>query len=196
MRVLGSNYGDGQLLRLALYVDAVEVDKRTYEYINQMRRNSPAMSPLLKNVFKSSNYEDIPNQLVDIFAVMTSRPTTDSTATGDSLTVIAAWFLGGAVVTFPFSASLARLTTNAGFAEVIFIGMLVPCFTWVVQAAAGSADVADSAASLLGRSRPRLLLGLRRFVTRRNFELQAANQPPWWPSVVNVVVSVGFMTSD
>jgi len=46
---------------------------------------------------------------------------------------IACWFLLGGLVTAPFSLSLSSHAVNASFGEVALTGMLVPCFTWVVQ---------------------------------------------------------------
>lgn len=46
---------------------------------------------------------------------------------------IAGWFLLGGLVTAPFSLSLSTHAVNAGFGEVALTGMIVPCFTWVVQ---------------------------------------------------------------
>jgi hypothetical protein len=52
---------------------------------------------------------------------------------GFSLPATATWFLAGAAVTTVFSGSLAALASNARLPEVLTVGILVPCFTWVVQ---------------------------------------------------------------
>jgi hypothetical protein len=125
---------------------------------------------------------------------MTNRPTV-VTPRGYSLPETAAWFLGGAVVTFPFSASLARLTTKVDFAEVILTGMLVPCFTWLVQGAA---------AFLMSPAQRRLYWGdLGRVCFWGSFVLFPVAifnftvvDPPRWPSAVNVLVSVWYMTNE
>lgn len=48
------------------------------------------------------------------------------------------WFFAGAIVTAVFSSSLAMLAENAGLGEVLFVGMLVPSFTWIVQMTASA----------------------------------------------------------
>ena len=57
---------------------------------------------------------------------------------GYSYPVTAGWFVAGAAVTAAFSGSLAALARNAGLAEVLVVGMLVPSFTWVVQMSASA----------------------------------------------------------
>jgi hypothetical protein len=52
--------------------------------------------------------------------------------------LVAALFVLGSVVTAVFSGSLAALAVNASFAEVLAIGMIVPCFTWLVQLSASA----------------------------------------------------------
>ena len=76
---------------------------------------------------------------------------------GYSLPETAAWFTAGAAVTAVFSGSLAALASHADLAEVLTIGMLVPCFTWVVQFGASAfALSARVSPTLLGRPRPYL----------------------------------------
>src|SRR4051794_9963583 len=53
-----------------------------------------------------------------------------------SYAATAAWFVAGGVVTSLFSGSLAVMAKHAGLAEVLLVGMVVPCFTWVVQLSA------------------------------------------------------------
>ena len=55
------------------------------------------------------------------------------TARGFFVLGTAGWFVAGAVVTAVFSGSLANLAVNADPVEVLAVGMLVPCLTWVVQ---------------------------------------------------------------
>lgn len=126
---------------------------------------------------------------------MTAASQIESVPRGYSLLETAAWFLGGAAVTFPFSASLARLTTKVGFAEVILTGMLVPCFTWLVQGAA---------AFLMSPTQRRLYWGdLGRVCFWGSFVLFpvaifnfTVDTPARWPSAVNVLVSVWYMTNE
>jgi hypothetical protein len=59
-RVSGSDLGDAAILPLILYADAIEVDKRTYEFLKQVRRDEPTLCPLMKQVFRSSDYSQIP----------------------------------------------------------------------------------------------------------------------------------------
>lgn len=46
--------------------------------------------------------------------------------------------MAGALVTGVFSGSLAWLTTQAQWEEVLLIGMIVPTFTWLVQLTAAA----------------------------------------------------------
>jgi len=60
-RVSGSDFGDSHLSVLSLYADGVEVDKRTHEYLRQIRRTDPTLTELLGNVFRCSDYSIIPS---------------------------------------------------------------------------------------------------------------------------------------
>jgi hypothetical protein len=64
-RVSGSDFGDSCIAPLVLYADAIEVDKRTHEFLRQMRRDEPELAPLMKRVFPSSDYSQIPEFLSD-----------------------------------------------------------------------------------------------------------------------------------
>lgn len=60
-RVSGSDFGDGYIVPLILYADSVEVDKRTYEYLNQVQRSCPAIGSLMGHFFRSIDYAKIPD---------------------------------------------------------------------------------------------------------------------------------------
>lgn len=62
-RVSGSDLGDGHLAVMSLYADAVQVDKRTHEYLSQIRNDDPQFANLMNHVIRVSDYSDIP-QLV------------------------------------------------------------------------------------------------------------------------------------
>jgi hypothetical protein len=59
-RVSGSDLGDRYISPLIFYADGVEVDKRTYEYLKQIRRNEPELASLMGQFFLSSDYSQIP----------------------------------------------------------------------------------------------------------------------------------------
>lgn len=59
VRVSGSDVGDRHIAPLIFYADAIEVDKRTCEYLNQLRRNEPELASLMGNYFTSSDYSQI-----------------------------------------------------------------------------------------------------------------------------------------
>jgi hypothetical protein len=46
-----------------MYADYVEVDKRTFEYLSQLRRRNPRFVGLIHEFFKSSDYAEIPGRL-------------------------------------------------------------------------------------------------------------------------------------
>lgn len=58
--VAGSDLGDGGLTSLTLYADFVEVDKRTFEFIRQLRRKEPLLANLMGEYFKEPDYSKIP----------------------------------------------------------------------------------------------------------------------------------------
>jgi len=59
-RVSGSDLGDRHIAPLVFYTDGIEVDKRTCEFLNQVRRNEPKLSSLMGRFFTSSDYSQIP----------------------------------------------------------------------------------------------------------------------------------------
>lgn len=60
-RVSGSDLGDGHIAPLVMYADGVEVDKRTHEYLIQVKRAHPAIGELMGHFFRSQDYADIPD---------------------------------------------------------------------------------------------------------------------------------------
>ena len=62
-RVSGSDLGDAYLASLIFYADAIEVDKRTQEYLNQIRRNNPTIATVMKPCFHSPDYAQTLQQL-------------------------------------------------------------------------------------------------------------------------------------
>lgn len=65
-RVSGSDLGDGHLAVMSLYADAVQVDKRTHQYLSQIRNNDPQFAKLMNHVFRTSDYSDIPRLVSSI----------------------------------------------------------------------------------------------------------------------------------
>jgi len=59
VRVEGNNSIDRKLAVMALYADACEVDKRTLEYISQIRRKWSGPAPSASNVFRVRNIEEL-----------------------------------------------------------------------------------------------------------------------------------------
>lgn len=58
-RVSGSDLSDGHLAALSMYADVIEVDRRTYEYVSQIRRQSPDLDKTIGAVVKSSDYRQL-----------------------------------------------------------------------------------------------------------------------------------------
>ncbi len=113
----------------------------------------------------------------------------------ESLPAIAVHFLHGGLVTAAFSGSLDVPAVHAELPEVLAVGMIVPCFTWVVQTAAARA--------LLDARRRQLYWGdLGRACVWGSYALLPAaavnlltSQPPLWVSAANVLASVALMTA-
>jgi hypothetical protein len=61
-RVSGSDHGDGYLAMLVLYADAVEVDKRTFEYLQQVLRGNSGMKSLVGQLYRASDYSNLESQ--------------------------------------------------------------------------------------------------------------------------------------
>lgn len=61
-RVSGSDLGDSHIAPLVLYADGVEVDKRTFEYLSQVKRACPSLASLMGHFFRSVDYAEIPER--------------------------------------------------------------------------------------------------------------------------------------
>ncbi len=110
-----------------------------------------------------------------------------------SVPLTAAWFIAGGMVTALFSGSLFMLARNADFSEVFFVGMVVPCFTWVVQGAASAIVVPHDLCRIYWGELGRVcLLGSIVLLPAAIVNL-FADQPPLWVSAINVVASVAIM---
>lgn len=62
-RVSGSDLNDAFLSGLCMYVDLTIVDKRTHEYLSQIKRKNEILKPLIGKFEKFSNYSNILNYL-------------------------------------------------------------------------------------------------------------------------------------
>jgi hypothetical protein len=112
---------------------------------------------------------------------------------GYSYAATAGWFAAGAVVTAVFSGSLAALAAHAGLAEVLFVGMLVPSFTWAVQlGASGIALPADRRRLYWGDLGRVCLLGSVALLPAAVANL-GLPRAPLWLSAANVLASVALM---
>jgi hypothetical protein len=63
LRVDGGDLTDSSIAAFAPYVSALEVDKRTYDAIRQIRVRSPNLAPSLNCVFRAPSYSSIPDRL-------------------------------------------------------------------------------------------------------------------------------------
>ena len=108
----------------------------------------------------------------------------------------AAWFIGGGLVTAVFSGSLFMLAKNAGLAEVLTVGMIVPCFTWVVQLAASYLLMPEEKRRLYWGDLGRICFwGSVALLPGGIYNLLTAD-PPLWISAANVLASVAIMAID
>lgn len=115
---------------------------------------------------------------------------------GYSYLQTAIWFAAGGAVTAIFSASLAALTSNAGLTEVLAVGMVVPCFTWVVQLAASGVGLSAKQRRLYWGDLGRVcLLGSVALLPAAIVNL-SVSQPSRWLSAANVLASVAIMGAD
>src|SRR5262249_55548737 len=118
---------------------------------------------------------------------------TVSVPAGYSYAATAGWFAAGAVVTAAFSGSLAALATNAGLAEVLFVGMLVPSFTWAVQLSTSGIALAAGQRRLYWGDLGRVcLLGSVALLPAAVANL-CLSRAPLWLSAGNVLASVALM---
>ena len=122
-------------------------------------------------------------------------PTEDSLS-GSSYPATACWFAAGGAVTAIFSGSLARLTTHAGLAEVLAIGMVVPCFTWAVQLSASAMGLSPNQRRAYWADLGRVcLLGSVALLPAAIVNLCLPHAPRWF-STANVLGSVAVMAAD
>lgn len=63
-RASGSDLNDDYLASLMPYLDAVIVDKRTYEYLKQAITRNPCISGLTTSAFKVESYRSLPDMLI------------------------------------------------------------------------------------------------------------------------------------
>jgi hypothetical protein len=62
-KVSGSDVGDGHIASLVLYADFVQVDKRTHNYLEQLKRSLPGLGELMCRFFKVGDYPEILDRL-------------------------------------------------------------------------------------------------------------------------------------
>lgn len=62
-RVSGSDLGDGHLAVLSMYCDAIEVDKRTYNLLNRIRKDDKSLDTLMGLLIREPDYRLIPKTL-------------------------------------------------------------------------------------------------------------------------------------
>jgi hypothetical protein len=61
-RVSGSDMGDGHVAPLIFYAYDVEVDKRTLDFLNRIRKAEPKLAAVMGTSFRSSDYMRIPER--------------------------------------------------------------------------------------------------------------------------------------
>lgn len=61
-RVSGSDFGDGHIAPLIFYADGVEVDKRTCEFLGQIKRDDSILAGLMSPFIRSTDYIQILDQ--------------------------------------------------------------------------------------------------------------------------------------
>jgi len=66
VRVSGSDLGDGHIAPLTLYVDGLEVDKRTCEFLKQIQRADESLAALMQPFFRSTDYGGIPDRFAPV----------------------------------------------------------------------------------------------------------------------------------
>lgn len=62
-RVSGSDLGDSDIAPTLLYADYIQVDKRTFEYLRQIRRSEPALAEKMGQLFRCSHYIEFLNDV-------------------------------------------------------------------------------------------------------------------------------------
>ena len=121
---------------------------------------------------------------------------TAESARGYSLISTALWFAAGGAVTAVFSGSLARLAVHAGLPEVLAVGMIVPCFTWVVHLGASGLFLPPSKRRLYWGDLGRIcLIGSLALLPAAIANL-CLSKAPLWLSAANVLTSVAIMGAE
>ena len=115
---------------------------------------------------------------------------------GYSYSMTAAWFLAGGFVTAAFSGSLAVLAVNVRWTEVLAVGMIVPCFTWVVQGGASMLLLPRVPRQIYHGDLGRICLWGSVALLPGALLNFALPQPPLWLSAANVLASVTLMAVD
>jgi len=113
-----------------------------------------------------------------------------------SLFGTACYFLAGGLVTAVFSGSLAMLTPRTGFMEVLTVGMVVPSFTWVVQLAASGLLLTGAMRGCYWGDLARICLAGSVALLPSAIVNLLVSQPPFWPSIAGVLLSVVWMAAD
>ena len=108
----------------------------------------------------------------------------------------ACWFAAGGFVTAAFSASLAALTSKADLPEVLASGMVIPCFTWVVQLSASAIWLTKGQRRLYWGDLGRVCLVGSVALLPAAISNVILPDPPRWISAANVLVSVAIMGGD
>jgi hypothetical protein len=65
-RADGSDMGDSHIAPFGLYLDAVEVDKRTDDHLRKIRHGNAEIAQHLKLTFRCSDYADMPSRLAEL----------------------------------------------------------------------------------------------------------------------------------
>ena len=125
-----------------------------------------------------------------------TRDSASDPHSGYSILATTAWFAAGAAVTAVFSGSLAALASNAGLVKVLTVGMLVPCFTWIIQLGASALALPPSLGRLYWGDLGRIcLLGSVALLPAAIANL-CLPRAPLWLSAANVLASVTLMGAD
>jgi hypothetical protein len=112
---------------------------------------------------------------------------------GYSYLATAVWFLAGGIVTAVFSGSLFVLARDVSFSEVLFVGMIVPCFTWVVQLSAVWFGLPPAKRRIYWGDLGRIcLIGSVALLPAGIVNLILPDVS-WWVSAANVLASVALM---
>lgn len=125
-----------------------------------------------------------------------SEPQAPSFLQGDSYPATAVYFLLGGLVTSPFSGSLDVPAVHADLPWVLAVGMIVPCFTWVVQVSASGLLMPEPTRRRYWGDLGRIcLLGSFALLPAAAYNLLVPT-PSWWVSAGNVLLSVFVMAAD